>query len=1135
MKSILTLFILLLLLRTTTAAEDGLPEKIDFQQHIRPILAENCISCHGADAKKRKGELRLDIREGALAEGEDGTFIIVPGKPDESEFFRRVTTEHPRDLMPPRRTKKELTKRQIELLRRWIEQGAKYGGHGEIIPPAPVRPNSGPPLPKVEPEAQNGLPKKIEFGRHVRPILSENCFTCHGSDAKARRARLRLDVREGALAERGEGIFAIVPGKPDSSELYRRITADDPADRMPRSKTGEKLSDHQIALLRQWIEQGAEYEDHWAFIPPTRPPLPKVNQADWPRNEIDHFILARLEKEGLAPGGEADRRTLIRRVTLDLTGLPPTPAEVDAFVADKSPNAYEELVDRLLGSPRFGEHMARFWLDAARYGDTHGLHLDNYREIWPYRDWVIGAFNSNLPFDRFVTEQLAGDLLPDPTLDQQVATGFNRCHVTTNEGGSIDEEVYVRNVLDRVTTTGTVFLGLTFECARCHDHLYDPLTSKEFYQFFAFFNSLDGPAMDGNKKDPAPVVKVPTPEAQAKLAELGQSIARIEGRISGPVPELDARQAAWEAELVEKLAGQSQAAAAVKFGPWHSLGPFTAGSSKEAFTTAFPPEQQIDLEKTYPVQQGNDGQLKWVRRPKWVDGQVHALSGENAATYLFRTIAAPDARQITLSLGSDDTITVWLNGRQVLAKEVYRGVAPDQEKLTVPLDAGENRLLMKICNGGGAYGFYFRTAAEPIAPPDVVQALEIAPQQRSDAQRTVLRTHYRRRCWPEFKELEAQRVRLRQQEKQLNDSVPTTLVFRERAQPREAFILKRGEYDQHGEKVGRDTPSALPPMSEDLPRNRLGLAKWLLDPGHPLTSRVTVNRFWQQCFGTGIVKTSENFGQQGEFPSHAELLDWLAVQFPADGWDVKKLIRRLVTSATYRQASRVTPELSQRDPENRLLARGPRFRLDAEMLRDQALSVSGLLVQKLGGPGVKPPQPDGLWFAVGYSGSNTVRFVKDAGPEKVYRRSIYTFWKRTSPPPQMNTFDAPSREACAVRRERTNTPLQALLLLNDPQYVEAARRLAELAIKEAAADGEARAAYMFKCATGRAPDPADLADLIGAHREQLAHYEASPEEANKLIAVGESKPEASLDPAELAAWTMVANLILNLDEVITKR
>ncbi len=1130
MKSMCTLFVLLLFLQTAEA-QDSLPSKIDFHRQILPILSEHCIRCHGADAKKRKGKLRLDVREGALADLGEGTFAIVPGKPGESEFLHRLITDDPDDRMPPRRKGKELTQPQIELLRRWIEQGAEFEGHEASTA------SRRPPMPKaeedVEPEPQDSLPSKIEFNRHVRPILSENCFTCHGPDAKKRKARLRLDDAQSALAEReGYSSPAIVPGKPHKSELYRRITADDPADRMPRSTTGKRLAPRQIELLRRWIEQGAEYEGHWAFIPPKRPPLPKLNKADWPRNEIDHFILARLEKEGLAPSAEADRRTLIRRVTLDLTGLPPTRAEVDAFVADQGPNAYEKLVDRLLGSPRFGEHMARFWLDAARYGDTHGLHLDNYREIWPYRDWVIGAFNRNLPFDRFVTEQLAGDLLRDPTRDQLVATGFNRCHVSTNEGGSIAEEVYVRNVLDRVTTTGTIFLGLTFECARCHDHKYDPLSSKDFYQFFAFFNSLDGPAMDGNKKDPAPVVKVPTPEEEAKLAELRQSIRRIEGRLTGPVAELDARQAAWEAELAEKL--RSESAASLTLGPWHSLGPFAAANSKEAFTTAFPPEKQIELEKTYPVQQGNDGKLKWVRRPKWVDGQVHTLSGENAATYVYRTIAAPDARQITLLLGSDDTITVWLNGRQVLAKEVYRGVAPDQEKLTVQLRAGENRLLMKICNAGGEYGFYFGKIGDELAPAEVARAVKIAPQQRSDAQRTVLRDHYRRRHWPKWKELDAERARLQKQEKQLDDSLPTTLVFRELPQPREAFILKRGEYDQHGEKVGRDTPAALAPMAKDLPRNRLGLAKWLLDPDHPLTSRVAVNRLWQQCFGVGIVETSENFGQQGELPSHPELLDWLAVQFRADGWDVKKLIRRFVTSATYRQASHVTPELWQRDPGNRLLARGPRFRLDAEMLRDQALSVSGLLVEKLGGPGVKPPQPDGLWFAVGYSGSNTVRFKKDAGPEKVYRRSIYTFWKRTAPPPQMNTFDAPSRETCTVRRERTNTPLQALLLLNDPQYVEAARHLAELALEHAGPTPEARAAYLFQRAAGRPPQKDDLADLLDVYRRQLDHYRASLEEAKKLIAVGESKPEASLDSAELAAWTVVANLILNLDEVITK-
>jgi Protein of unknown function (DUF1553)/Protein of unknown function (DUF1549)/Planctomycete cytochrome C len=788
-------------------------------------------------------------------------------------------------------------------------------------------------------KAQAGPP--IDFNRLILPVLADNCYACHGPDSKQRKAKLRLDTKEGAFGELRGGRHAIVANHIEESELVRRITASDPSEIMPPPKTGKKLAPEQINHLKRWIEQGASWSAHWAFVAPSQHPLPQVADRSWPRNPIDRFILARLQAEHLTPSPEADQSKLIRRLTLDLTGLPPTPAEVDAFLADTSPRAYEKLVDRLLASPRYGEHMTRYWLDLARYGDTHGLHLDNFREMWPYRDWLIKAFNANLPYDRFVIEQLAGDMLPNATLDQIVASGFNRCHVTTSEGGSIDEECYVRNVVDRVDTTGVVFLGLTTGCARCHDHKYDPLTMKDYYQLFAIFNSLDEKPLDGNAARPSPIAYVPTPEQAKTLAQLQRKVS----------------------DLTEKVSE-----AAVKVG---------SGDRTDA----------------------NESEL--VQRFE----KVAALSSQAASAVKERV-------------------------------EFHR-------------------------------------------------------------------------------------------------KMPATLISRERKEPRPAYILKRGEYDRRGEQVGRNTPAFLPPLPLDAPRNRLGFAQWLVSPNNPLTARVAVNRFWQQCFGTGLVKTSEDFGTQGEPPSHPELLDWLAVRFRDDGWDMKKLMKMIVMSATYRQSSAITPDRLAKDPVNRLLSHGPRFRLDAEMLRDQALFVSGLLVEHQGGPSVKPPQPYGLWEAVGYVTSNTRNFVADTG-EKVHRRSLYTFWKRTAPPPQMNTFDAPSREACTARRERTNTPLQALLILNETQYVECARAMAERALRECGPTHEARIKYLFRLATARAPDSKELAELAKVYRDYLVSYTDDRKAAGDLINVGESRPDPALNPSELAAWTMVANLILNLDEVLNK-
>jgi mono/diheme cytochrome c family protein len=944
----------------------------------------------------------------------------------------------------------------------------------------------------VPPARAEGQAKPaIDFTRQIRPILAENCFACHGPDDKARKAKLRLDTREGALSHSG----LIVPGKSTESDLIVRITSTDPDEHMPPMKSGKKLTSEQIDLLRKWIDAGAPWSEHWAFAAPKRSALPPVKDTAWAREPIDRFILARLEREGLKPSPEADRITLLRRVTFDLTGLPPTPAEVAAFLADKSPDAYEKVVDRLLTSTRYGEHMTRYWLDNARYGDTHGLHLDNYREIWPYREWVIKSFNTNKPFDTFIIEQLAGDLLPNHTTDQVVATGYNRCHVSTSEGGSIDEEVYVRNVDDQVDTNGTVFMGLSVGCSKCHDHKYDPLTMKDYYSLFAFFNNIDGPALDGNASNTPPSLRVPSAEQALALERIKQKEASVRGRLAAEMAKPDASRAefVWIDDAAPpgklEVGGPTNVA-------WDFVGkdkhPVHSGS-KSLRLTANGLQQCVLTEAKAPLQIGSGDTLfayvyldpknppkeimlqwhstGWLHRAYW--GENAIPWGRDSSTERHKVGALPKAGEwVRLEVAADKV--------GLSAGAVVTGWAFTQQ-------------------GGTAYwdkaGLVTRAALAPL--------------------------------YTELAAIEKERA-------EVEKVMPTTLVFRERKDERPAYILKRGEYDRRDKQVGRATPVFLPPMSSNAPRNRLGFAQWLVDPKHPLTARVAVNRFWQQVFGSGLVKTTEDFGSQGEPPTHPELLDWLALRFIDDGWDVKKFMKRLVMSQTYRQSSKVTPDRLAKDPANRLLSRGPRFRLDAEELRDQALFVSGLLVEKVGGPSVKPPQPAGLWEAVGYVASNTRNFTADTGLAKVHRRSLYTFWKRTAAPPQMTTFDAPSRESCTVRRERTNTPLQALEMMNETQFVEASRALAERGMKEGGAKAEERLAYVFRLATARQPDAKELAELVAAYKDHLAVYTKDVAAAKKLITVGESKPDAKLNPSELAALTMVSNLILNLDEVINK-
>jgi hypothetical protein len=1022
---------------------------------------------------------------------------------------------------------------------------------------------------QADPQPQ---PRPVGFARDVRPLLSDNCFACHGPDEKARKAGFRLDTQEGAFANLKSGGRAIVPGQPDESDLIFRIESDDPELHMPPKKSGKQLTAEQVAVLRRWVEQGASWTRHWSFNPPRKPELPAVKNAAWPVNEVDRFLLARLEAEGLAPEPEASKTALIRRVTLDLTGLPPTLQEIDAFLNDRSEGAYERVVDRLLESPHHGEHMARFWLDSARYGDTHGLHLDNYREIWPYRDWVIRAFNGNKPFDQFIVEQLAGDLLPKPTLDQIVATGFNRCHVSTSEGGSIEEEVYVRNIVDQVDTNGTVFMGLSTGCARCHDHKYDPIRAKDYYQLFAFFNNIDGPALDGNSAKWEPIIPVPTAAQHKTLAGIDGEIATIQKAIATEAARVAAAydpSTDCECECCEEPAhadfvwiDDALPPGAQREGnsPWEFVGKqdhpvhsgrlsvrgTARGLDQRVFLTTGETLKTGEGDTFFahiyidPKKRPREVMLQWHTKEGW---SHRAYWGENAIDW------GKDGTPERLRMGDLPATGRWVRLEVPVASlklapgTVIDGWAFTQHGGTVYWDqAGLTTMIPQqgqYYDSLTAWAQAQRTLGGAGLPETLKASIRNDRSKWTAAQSKELRDYFVAHAYAKTQDvtapLRAKLAETEEKRKAIERQFPTTLVFREKGgEPKPAYLLKRGEYDQRGEKVGRAVPAFLPPLPPGEPVNRLGLARWLVAPNHPLTARVAVNRYWLQVFGTGIVKTAEDFGAQGEPPSHPELLDWLAIRFREDGWDVKRLLKRLVMSAAYRQASRVTSEKLAKDPANRLLSHGPRYRLDAETLRDQAMFVSGLLVEEVGGPSVKPPQPAGLWEAVGYTDSNTAHFKADSGVEKVHRRSFYTFWKRTSAPPQMTTFDAPSREACTVRRERTNTPLQALLLMNEPQFVEASRALAERTLREAGPTAQDRLTYMFRLVSARCPGATDLAELETALKDLTAHYASQPEAARQLVATGETKPDPRFNPAELAAWTMIGNIILNLDEVITK-
>ncbi len=958
----------------------------------------------------------------------------------------------------------------------------------------------------------------IDFNRDVRPIISRNCLACHGPDENERKAELRLDDRDSAVTVR-DGLQVIKPGEPKASLLIQRIRSTDPDEVMPPPEAHKTITKEEVRLLESWIKQGAPYADHWAFIPPTKAKLNKANNATWATTPIDPFVLDQLGRKDLEPLKEASRRQLLRRVTFDLTGLPPTIDDLRQFDKESHPNAYDRELDRLLASPRYGERMTLAWMDAARYGDTSVMHADGNRDMWPWRDWVLNAYNHNKPFDEFTIEQLAGDLIPDASVEQQVASGFNRNHATSDEGGAIPEELRVEYVVDRVKTTANVWMALTMECSQCHDHKYDPISQKEYYQFFAYFNNTTDPGMQTRNGNQKPFARVLNDDMKRRLGTLRQQTAELDLKRNTAKPQ------AAEIETWIRTARDSATADKPMLSVWKQLGPFPAKDAKRAFKKDFGPEAQssaIDYSKSHDKK-------TWQAGDAWADGAVQVLKlGDKEVLYLARDIVSPMTMKAEISLGSDDSVKAWLNGKSIASREAQRSAAADQEKADVTLKPGKNQLLLKIINHSGQAGFYFKLKAEGF-PKEIVKLLKNEPQSSK------LVAFYQRHLWPEGLDMDRRLADLRNQQKTLVDSAPTSMIMEDnREEPRMTYILNRGQYDQpkKDQPVNPGLPASLPPLPNGASADRLGLATWLTLPDHPLTARVAVNRYWAMLFGEGIVSTIGDFGSQGAWPSHPALIDWLAVDFVESGWNVKRMMRQMVSSAAYRQSSRVTPTSRQRDPENRLIAHGPRFRLQGELIRDQALAISGLLVERVGGRGVKPYQPPNIWNEVSLNGG--LHYQPDT-KEKLYRRSMYTFWKRSAPMPNMMIFDAPSREKCTLQRPRTNTPLQALVTLNDPQFVESARAMAQrlLGLDDLETDAQ-RINYAYELGTGRPAKDREIALVRDILNKKRTSFQAAPKEAEALLGVGESKRDSSLNPAEHAAWTIVAQLILNLDEFLTR-
>jgi hypothetical protein len=1081
----------------------------------------------------------------------------------------------------------------------------------------------------------------LDFNQDVQPILASNCFSCHGPDPEMRKANLRLDLEESAFKKRPGKPDAIVPGHPDSSELIRRIESKDPHYLMPQSAQGEAkpMKPEEVAVLRQWVAEGAHYRPHWAFEKPVRPAVPQVQAAGWAKTPIDVFVLERLNKEGLHPSPEADKRSLIRRVTLDLTGLLPTPQEVNNFVQDSSPQAYEHLVDRLLASPAFGEQRARYWLDYARYADTYGLHYDNNRYIWAYREYLIKSFNTNKPFDQFAKEQIAGDLLPPSNLDQIIASGYVRSGVSSNEGGTIPEELRVNIARERTEAYGAAFLGLTVGCAVCHDHKYDPTTQKDFYQLSAFFNNISEQPFNGDKPNWAPVVQIPKPQnleaynlVLAKRAQLlkQEDALRLQDR-SLVEHWLASKQSPAQPVSTDKLllrlrldegGGEQLKNSAPQANPKS----FAIGKFKPQWgeTTWLWPDMRMDTSTR--IEMGQIGDFEW-NQPFSSGGWFMLRSAPNftsskvAGALISKMDATQHDRGWDLA-AENGTIRVELVDQspkeQPAPEKPKKGAKKDKQpkvatpkvatpKVVVPKDLTPMRaikvstvtplptngqwdhLFFTYDGSGRAAGVRIYVNGEPVATKVISDTLArntmrtSAPLQlgrRAPDEQPARDTRYQdlrlysrlltaeeakrlpfedyvseitskpvnqwnRDQWhavTEFyfanvdetaKTLRSQTQQLDAELDKLSKGGDVSLVAQEKPSIAYADVLTRGIYTARKERVEADTPHFLPPLPAGRPHNRLALAEWTVSPENPLTARVTVNRMWNELFGAGLVETTEDFGIMGQRPSHPQLLDWLAVEFRESGWDMKHMYKLMVMSAAYRQSAKSTPEQLTRDPKNLLLAHGPRFRMDAEMLRDIALQSSGLLVNKIGGPSVKTYQPPNVWESVGYPTSDTTKYKQDHG-EALYRRSLYTYWKRMAMPPDMDAFDAPTRDTACTRRQRTDTPLQALVTMNDPQWVEASRALAERLIRQAGKQPEQRIQYLSELVLSHDPSPQMASVLEQSLTQMQQHYAADPAAAHDLIAVGEKPHDPAIPPPELAAWTMVVSEVLNLDETLNK-
>jgi len=997
------------------------------------------------------------------------------------------------------------------------------------------------------------LTAAVDFDRDIRPLLSDRCYKCHGPDARQRKADLRLDTREGLFgAAHAADSAPIRPGRPDDSELWRRVSSDDPDERMPPPDSKLSLSDSEKHLLRQWIAEGAPYSIHWAFAPPRLP----SGLLTGTRHPIDEILDASPARSGVPKAPRATREELIRRLSFDLTGLPPTLKEIDAFVGDDSPGAFQKLATRLLASDRFGERMASYWLDLARYADTSGYLYDWPRTMWPWRDWVIRAFNDNLPFDQFIQWQIAGDLFPDPTPDQLIATAFNRNHGYTIENGIIGEEYRTAYVADRVTTLGTALLGLTLECARCHDHKYDPISQKEFYQLFAFFNQVPEAGVQPNRATYAPPsVGVPSPEQLEAIQQTEREIARLSAQMLRPDPQADRRQPEWEPQIqsmwtvLRPRNAKSRAGATARLLPDHSI----------LFTGKNPATDQHVIH----LHQKMEGEVTAIRlealsHPSLANGGPGRSTNGNALlTFISVTRIRSDGFREALPLdratADREDARFGVNGaidstpRTGWAVVSNQGRSPcsavfefSRKQRFEPDDIVEVQLSYGAPFPQHVFGrvrFALTTNSSPTRLDPTGRVAELArlpPARRSPREASIVRYHARAMFAPAYRELNRRIVELEERRAATLAAIPNLMIMSD-GMPRETHVLERGRYDRPLEVVQPGTPAVLPPFPADAPRNRLGLARWLTQPDHPLVGRVIVNQVWQLLFGRGLVKTADDFGAQGERPVFPELLDWLAIDFTRNGWNLKRLILLIVTSEAYQRSSHTTAEQLRADPDNRLLARGPRFRLPAEMIRDSALLHAGLLTEKIGGPSVKPYQPDGLWERLTRHPDFQQHYVQDHG-DALYRRSLYTYWKRASLHPAMKAFDAPSRQVCTITRRPVNTPQQALVLLHDPQFIEAARGLATRMLSERQFGSSLpdRVATAFRCVTGRRPEADELDTLLQLHALELKKFKTDPASIPALLSVGESPVNPSLDRARLAAATMVARALLNLSESVTR-